>query len=327
MTQKIEISHRTIVFTVLFLIGLWVLYQIRQVILALFISLTLMTAINPLVNKLEKWKTPRFLAILTIYVLIFGGFGLAMGLMISPAVEETAVLITKLPVYLKNFGFLGTIDSAILNQLTQFGSLPANLVKFTMGIFSNILGVFAILVITFYLLLERANLDKYLVILFGEGEEKRAKSLIDKIEFKLGGWVRGEVILMTVVGGLYYLGLRFLGIEFALPLAIIGGILEIVPNIGPTISAAPAILAGLTISSLHGLAAGGLYFLVQQLENTVIVPKVMQKAVGIYPLVTILSLTIGWKLAGAIGAILAVPIVLVIQEISAEFLAPKDLKA
>jgi len=323
MPQKIEISHRTIVFTVFFLAFLWLLIQIRQIILALFVATILMAALNPLVDKLEKLKLPRVLAALLIFIFIIGGFGVTLGLIISPLVEQTALLVNKLPANVPYFPILGLDGSALLGQFVEVGRIPANLVRLAFGFFSNLVGIFAIFVITFYLLLERKNLDKYLVMLFGEGEEAKAKIVIDKIEEKLGGWVRGQIILMLVVGILDFIGLKLLGIEFALPIAILGGLLEIVPNIGPTVATVPAILAGLTVSLPHAAAAAGWYFLVQQAENTIIVPKVMQKATGVYPLVTILALAAGFKLGGVAGAILAVPLVLALQVILAEVFSLK----
>lgn len=323
MPQKIEISHRTIVFTVFFLAFLWLLVQIRQIILALFVAVIFMAALNPLVDRLEKLKLPRVLATLFIILSIVGGFGVTSGLIISPLIEQTAILVSKFPRDLPYFRVLGFDASALISQFVEVGRLPADLVKLTVGLFSNLVGIFAIFVITFYLLLERKNLDKYLLVLFGEGEEKKAKAVIDKIEDKLGGWVRGQVVLMIIVGILDFVGLKLLGIEFALPIAILGGLLEIVPNIGPTVAAIPAILAGLTVSLPHAAAAAGWYFLVQQAENTVIVPKVMQKATGIYPLVTILSLAAGFKLGGVIGAILAVPTFLAFQVILGEIFSLK----
>ena len=129
---------------------------------------------------------------------------------------------------------------------------------------------------------------------------------------------------MSIIGVLIYIGLRLLGIPYALPLAIFAGILEAVPNIGPVISAIPGVVIALTISPVMGLAAAALYFLVQQLENSVVVPKVMQKATGVNPLITILSLAIGFQLAGPLGAILAVPIVIVVHVFATEFLFSKS---
>jgi len=319
MTKKVEISHRTIIFTVFFLLGLWFLFEIRQIILALFVSLILMSAFNPSVNRLEKWRFPRWLAILIIYLGVLGILILGLAGIIPALIEQTGSFVEKIPLLFRQFTFLGIDSNILASQIAQLGTIPANILKLTVSLFSNIIAVFALFVITFYLLLERRNLDTYLQVLFAGGGEKKAKEFVDKVEERVGGWVRGEMTLMIIIGVTIYVGLKLLGIDFALPLAILAGVLEIVPNIGPIISAAPAVLMGLVISPVMALAVAALYFLVQQAENTLIVPKVMQKTVGVNPLVTILSLAVGFKLAGPIGAVLAVPAVLLIEVVISEW--------
>jgi predicted PurR-regulated permease PerM len=323
MTNKIEISHRTIIFTVLFLISLWLLYEIRQIIVALFVSIILMAAINPTVDRLEKYRLPRWLGIILFYLLGFLIIGSMMAVMITPLIDQTASFINKSIYFLKDVGNFGIDPNVIASQLSQLGSIPANLFRLTMNFFSNLIGIVALAFMTFYLLLERINLTKYLTVLFGADKEKEVIIVINNIEKRLGSWVRGELTLMVLIGLMSYIGLRLLGVEFALPLAILAGLLEILPNIGPVVSAVPAVLTGLMISPMMALAILALYFLIHQAENTLVAPKVMQKVVGINPLVTILSLAIGFKLAGVSGAILAIPVVLVIQEIANWFLSSK----
>ena len=118
---------------------------------------------------------------------------------------------------------------------------------------------------------------------------------------------------MFIVGIMSYIGLIFLGVEFAIPLAFIAGLLEVIPNVGPTLSMIPAILVALGTSPVLALAVFALYFVIQQLENTIIVPKVFSKAVGISPLIVIVSLMIGFKIAGVSGAILSLPTVLFLE--------------
>lgn len=317
MPAKIEISHRTIIFTVFFLIFLWFLYQIRLIILAVFISVILMSALNPTVDRLERLKIPRTLAIIIVYILILGGFGVVLSFVVPALIDQTSIFVNRIVLFLKEVHFFGIKTDILASQVAQLGTIPANLLKFLVSAFSNLLILFALFVITFYLLLERKNLDRWLLTLFGD-DEKKAKFFVDKVEKKLGGWVRAELALMTIVGVLTYFGLRLLGMEFALPLAILAGILEIVPNIGPLVAAIPAVLVGLGTSLWMGAAVAALYFLVQQIENSVIVPKVMQKAAGVNPLLTILGLTVGFKIAGILGAVLAIPLVLVIQVVASE---------
>lgn len=323
MPKKVEISHRTIIFTVFFLILLWFLYQIRQILIALFVSVVLMAALNPLIDRLERLKFPRVLAILLIYIFIFSIFGVILAGVIPPLVDQTSTLISRLPEYAQTLGLPELDQNVIASQIKQLGSLPANILKITVSVFSNLVAVFTLMVITFYLLLERKNLDRYLLVLFGPDKEERAQNFVDEVERRLGGWVRAQATLMVIIGVMSYLGLRLLGIDFALPLALLAGVLEIIPNIGPTISAIPAVLAGLAISPMMAMAVAALYFLIQQVENAVIVPKVMQRETGVNPLITIISLIIGFKLAGVVGAVLAIPIVLLIQIVASEIFGSK----
>lgn len=323
MSRKIEISFRTIIFITVFAAFLWLLIQIRQILLGVFISIILMSSLNPIVKKLESWKFPRWLAVTLIYLSVFIVIGFALGGIIPPLIDQTSSLIAQIPNFFKQFNFLGVDEKVIATQLSNLTSVPANLFKFISGIFSNVIELLALGVITFYLLLERKSMDHYLTVLFGEEKEKEIEKVIDKIEYRLGGWVRGELLLMLIVGITSYIGFRIIGLEFALPLAILSFLLEVIPNVGPTVAALPAVLLGLTLSPYHALATAGWCILVQQLENTIFVPRVMKKAAGVNPLVSILALAIGFKLAGIGGAILAIPTFIAIEVIVGEVFSSK----
>ena len=131
---------------------------------------------------------------------------------------------------------------------------------------------------------------------------------------------------MTIVGLLTYVGLRLLAIDFALPLALLAGLLEVIPNLGPVIAAIPGVFLGLSVSPVTALAVGAMYFLVQQLENSVIVPKVMKRSVGLNPLVTIIVLIVGYQLAGLAGAVLAVPVTLLVTVVLSHVLGDSRLR-
>ncbi len=292
----------------------------------LFISVTLMSALNPAVDWLQRRKVPRGIAIFIIYVFLWGIIGGMIAKVIPPLVEQTRTLIYLLPNAISRVEFFSANQELITNQiLTRLGALPENLLKITVGLFSNLLSVLTTLVITFYLLLERKNLDKYLSLLVGKERPAKMTLIINEIERRLGGWVRGELVLMIAVGAFTFAGLTVLGVDNALPLAIIAGVLELVPNIGPIISAVPAVLIALTIHPLTALATASLYFLIQLLENNLLVPKVMEKAVGINPLISILGLLMGLEIAGPAGAVLAIPFIIVVQTIGLEAFSLKRL--
>lgn len=320
MPKKIEISHRTIIFTVAFLLLLWVLFQVRDIILMLFVSIILMSAFNPAVDWMEKIRLPRGIAILIVYALVWTTIGLIIAGIVPALVDQTNRLIHLIPSAISKFELFNVNQQAITQQLlSQIGTLPENLLKLTVGLFGNLLAVLTTLVMTFYLLLERKHLNKYLSAIWEGDKSARVSKTVNEIERRLGSWIRGELVLMLAVGALTYIGLSVLGVEIALPLAILAGILEIVPNIGPTISAVPAVLVALTIHPLTALATATLYFLVQLVENNLLVPKIMQKAAGVNPLVSIVGLMIGFRLAGPAGAVLAIPIIIVTHIIGLEY--------
>lgn len=325
MTKKVEISHRTIIFTVLFLVFLYLLYSLRQFLTVFFVALVLMFALNSTVSRLEKWRLPRVLAILVIYLLVFGVLSLVIANLIPPLASQTTILVNRFPRYLESLNLPALDQQAITNQFSQLGSLSANIVKVTVGVFSNIVSFFILAVLTFYLLMERQNLTRYLTFLFGTDGEKKARVFVDELENKLGGWVRAQLALMVIVGLMSFVGLTLLGVDFALPLALLAGLLELIPNVGPTLSAIPAVLAGVAISPVMGLAVFALYFLIQQLENNLIVPQVMSRGLGVNPLVSLVSLIIGFQLAGVVGAVLAIPIVLMLQVVLRQFLFSRGL--
>ncbi len=330
MPRKIEISHRTIIFTVVFLLILWLLYFLKGVLVLLFFALILMAALNPLVDRLERWRLPRALAIALIYLLIFTVIGLAIWGVIPPLITQTQNLVSRFPSYLESLGWLGVDKQVVYNQLNQLteklGVISSGIIRTFVGFFQNLINIVVLLVISFYLLLERKNLGSYLSRFFGGNAEKTGTRIMDQIEKKLGGWIRAEVLLMIIIGLMTFIGLSLLGIDYALPLAIFAGLLEIIPTIGPFISAIPAVLVGLLISPLMALAVAALYFLVQQIENNFIVPQLMAKECGINPLITIIALIAGFKLGGVVGAILAVPIILLIEIILTEFSTSEKFK-
>jgi len=317
MLNKIEISHRTIIFTALFVAAIWVVFEIRDILLFLFISFILMSALRPTVDALEKRRIPSVLSILFIYILVFGVLGVSLFTTIPSLVVQFTHLTQALPSFITKIMPYGNIDINAFSQ--QIAPLSQNLVKLTVSIFSNIVTIVTVLVFTFYLLLERKNIGPLLSSFMSEDLAKRVTRVLLAVEQRMGAWVQGELFLMLIIGIAAYIGLFALKIEFALPLAILSGLLEIVPTIGPIVSAIPAVLIGLAISPVTALFTILLFFIIHQAENTLIVPFVMKKSVGLPPLLTIIALMVGGKLAGIAGAILAVPIVLIIQEIIQEY--------
>ena len=311
MNTKIDVSAKAIFIAIAVAAGAWLLFQIRDILYLLFIAFLLMTAIQPLVVLLERIKIPRFLSILIIYAVIFGVFGWTLVSSIPTIIVQSTRLTQELPGVVTKVLPYWKADFTILSQ--QIAPIGENLIKVTVDIFTNIITTLAVLMFTFYFLLERRHTKQIITDMFGGAIAARAVEILKAIEARIGEWVRGQLILMLTIGIFVYIGLLVLRIDFALPLALLAASLEIVPNIGPIVSAIPAILIGLAVSPALALSVVAFYIVLQQIENNLVVPIVMKKSVGLSPLVTIVALMVGGKLAGIMGAVLAVPVLLVCQ--------------
>lgn len=323
-TKRIEISYKTIIFTVLFLISLVLLWQIRSIILLLFISFIFMEALNPAVSRLEKIKIPRPLGILIIYILILATLSFTIAGIVPILVEQTAGLISSLPNMLQNVKIFGNNAIDLSSQFKILENIPTNIAKTAVEIVTNIISGFVIFFLTFYLLLEKKNFPKYSLSVFGETGKQKFLEIIDALESRLGHWVNAQFFLMTIIGICSYVAYLLLGLKYAVPLAILAGLLEAVPTIGPILTSIVASIVGFTISPLTGLLTIGAGIIIQQLENNIIVPKIMKETIGLNPLITILLIATGAQLAGITGALLAVPLYLIIETVVKILVAKKN---
>ncbi|RLC33466.1 hypothetical protein DRH14_04815, partial [Candidatus Shapirobacteria bacterium] len=162
---------------------------------------------------------------------------------------------------------------------------------------------------------ERKSFWKYSLKFFGKKDGSMVMRIMKNLEKSLGAWVNAELLLMLIVGLLSYVGYVILGLDFALPLGILAGLLEVIPNIGPTVATVMAMIVGFSMSPVLGLLSLFWGITVQQIENNLIVPKIMKKAVGLNPLVTVLLLAVGAKIAGISGAVLTIPVYLAVESI------------
>ncbi|MDP3948102.1 MAG: AI-2E family transporter [bacterium] len=317
MPQKVDVSHKTIIFVTLFVLALWVTYLIRDLLVILFVAVIFVSALSPLVNLLVRFKLPKVISIIVAYVIIIAVLAGLIISIIPPLIEQSNRLIVASPPLIAQFFNITNIDKSVFSS--EVTSISKNLFSITISLFDNLLTIIFLLVITFYLLLDKENLENRIASLFKSKEERIRRSIV-KIEEKLGAWLQGQLILSLLVGILSFIGLTILNIPYALPLALIAGVMEVIPVIGPIISAIPAIFIALTISPLLGVMVAAMYLIIQQLENSLIVPQVMKRAVGLNPLIVILAIAIGSRLLGISGALLAVPIAVVFQIIATEII-------
>jgi predicted PurR-regulated permease PerM len=325
------------------IILLWALYLVRTPLLWIYVSALFATGLAPLVNVIERqrnWaigkrRLPRPAAILVIYASVIGtltGLGFAV---VPPMVRQSQEFWTRLPQYmddaqarLASWGLISA-DASFKELLAQApagsGNVVTGVIGALWGFVGGIFGIVSILLLTFYLLVESRKLYDAFVRLFARRDRNRVAVVSALVTEKIAAWLGGQMLLGLIIGGISAVGFFLMGVPYFFVLAVIAGIGEMIPMVGPLLSAIPAVLVALTVSP--GLAFGVAVFclVVQLLENNVLVPKVMGETVGLSAVAVIASLLIGSELLGFVGALLAVPTAAIIQVLFEElYLNEKD---
>lgn len=311
------------------------LFLVIDVVALVLVAMLLATALEPSVAAMQRWGLPRPLAILSIYVVLLGTVSIILYLMVPPLVTELTLLAESLPEFYekltRGFSGFGGLQGQIFNASQQFlQNIGDQLASFTTSIFSTLVAIFggiiqfvATLVIVFYLAVDKDGLKRFIRSVTPGVYKEHIGDVMTKIQNKLGAWLRGQLILMFIIGALAYVALLIVGVPYALVLALWAGLTEILPYLGPVLGAIPAILIAFTLSPIKGLVVLLLYIAIQQLENHVFVPQVMRRSVGLNPIVSIVVILIGIRLGGVVGGLVSIPVATIIAVIMTEFFDQK----
>lgn len=312
---KITISYQSIFRVVLVLIGLAFLYTIRAVLGLLIVSVILAAAINPWVTWLQKRKIPRGLAILVIYLVLFVILGITIAALIPPLKEQVGQLKLHYPVYYEALLGGDSSNSQIIGDSVQGVDTGSLLRQFSFGAAQTVwdvgggaFGFFSMLVLIFYMTLKENGLEHALGAVVPRQHREKFLELFGRIQLKMWLWLRAQLFLMLVVGAMTFIGLKILGVKYALLLSLVAGLTELIPFVGPIIGAIPAIFVALNMSFMKAILVAVLYVLVQWSENNILVPRFMRRAVGLNPVVVIAAILVGFEFGGVMGAIVAVPV-------------------
>ncbi len=330
----ISINTETLLRAFAIVLGLALIYLIRDVVAVLLFSIIIAAAITPLANYLQSKGIPRTLGVFAIYLLLFLFLGTVLYFIISPLSEELDNLSLVVPLYFdKVDGFFKVIrDSApqyeqLLNKIqdnlvavsNDLANISGNIFGATTGIFGGVISAVFVIVISFYLAAQEHGISIFLRAVTPKEKQPYVLNLWSRAQYKLGRWLQAQLILSIIVGVLIYIGLLIFGIKHSVLLALIAGMMEIIPIFGPVLAAVPAIILGLLKSPIVALWVILIYTIVHQLENHVFVPNIMNRAIGLNPVVVIIALLIGGELFGIPGIILSVPVAVVLVEIIKDF--------
>lgn len=329
-----DISYRAI-FRVLAVAALVAgVFYLSDIVLALLFAVVIASGIEPAVEWFGRYRIPRIAAVLLIYVLAAAMLAGVIYLIIPLLVDEFNVFLETYPLYqrqllkeLREFRnvpfysfFSETVTDVILNPPFELGRLTTSTLGFLFSLFGGVVSGIILIVVSFYLASQERGIEYFIRMVTPLKHEAYAIDLWQRAQAKIGHWLRTQLLLGLLVGALVYIGLTLLGIRYALSLGVLAAVFELVPIIGPILAAVPAVLLALLSSPFLALGVALMYVVIQQIESHLVVPLVMRRTVGLNPLVVIIALLVGAKVAGILGIFLSVPV----AAVAVEFIADRD---
>ncbi len=328
------ISSGTIIRTILILVVAYLIYRLLDLVLVVLTATVIASAVEPIIKWCAKFKIKRIFAVIMTYVFVGSVMTSLLIFFVPPVLNDATALLNSSPKYLETLtlwnplnqvdsgpvqALSGTAVSGISEVVNQFKDITSNIsdrfVTVITNIFGGVLSFVLIIVLSFYLAVQEKGVENFLRIITPMRHEAYVVDLWYRSQKKIGYWMQGQLLLGLLVGILVYLGLTILGVQNALILAVFAGVFEIIPIFGPIIAAIPAILFGVVDGGFTtGILVLGLFVIIQQFENHLIYPLVVKKMVGVSPILVILALIVGAKLAGFLGIILSAPLTSILME-------------
>lgn len=320
-TRKLDIGWGTLWRVFAFILITFILFEARSIIGALFVAIVISIGIDPFVSYLEKYKLPRlfgaiiaFLAGLLLFTLIaysimpviaaeMGNFATFLN------VAVTAFLKMSAPQ--ASFALPGNVNDT-LGALSSAGASVSGVVQI---VFGNAFLILLAIVAAFYLTVEKNGPERFLMNVLSKKHEGAVLHIFDNFKNKIRRWFFGQLLLSVLMFALVSVGLWLIGVPYPLAIGIVAGVLELIPMIGPTIAGAIGILVALASSATLALYTLIFFVFIQQIDGNIFYPYIMGRTARVHPLIVIISILIGWGVAGFIGVILAVPSAVMTQEI------------
>jgi len=301
-------------------VAVWLFLATWQVWVLAFVALIIAAAILPAARVGERWRVPRGLVVLAVYVVAVGVFTL-MGRLLWPALsEQWTQFMDQLPKLVENVrGWLGNVDY----WLGQWGaSLPSpkadkvegiagillgNAVRLTTGVVGAVFEALAVLVIAAYLVIDSREIGHTLLTLLPRQHRPTATRLAPAVLERIGGYVRGQIVSSFFVGVLIAIALSIIGVKYALLIGALAAVLNVVPFVGATVAAVLATLSALNDGVVLAAIALPVMVVCQTVEGKLLAPYFVGRATGLHALAVLVALLAGFHLGGLVGGLVAVP--------------------
>ena len=326
-----QVVFATIFVVCVFLI-FWLLYRLQTVLLLFFVAIVVGTAIRPAVEWLYRRGVSRTNGVILIYVLMAGLFTAFLALILPLLAEQTTQLSQNLPeFYMTARNWLFDSENRLLQIIGA--RLPAQLgllfdsnpttqnaidqvtrtILYMNLLIKGLLSTLAIFLLAYYWNQEGQSVIRTILRLMPSYRKKEFLEFVDHVETKLGAYIRGEAILCSIIGVLSFLAYILIGLPFALALGIFAGVMEMIPVFGPAIGAVPALLIALSMSPEKAIWVVIATFLIQTTENVYLLPRVMNKSMGVNAIIILLSMVAFGSVFGLAGVLLALPLAAILQ--------------
>lgn len=331
---SIHITPTSIFWAIALVLGVWLLLYLKDLVLIVLTAIVIASSIEPAVLWFMKYRIIRPIAVALVYIITFGFlFGVAY-VFFPPLIQDSGDFVATVPQFLDIFQIETTVSNKVIATTQEVvhadsASLLATLREFQgiftstgqgafralAGVFGGIFSFMLILLLSFYFAVQETGIDDFIRIVSPIKHQKYLVSLWRRSQLKIGLWMQGQLLLSLIVAVLVYLWLTILGVPYALLLAIIAAIAELVPIFGSLAAAIPAVIVAYSVGGFPLLLlVGGGYLVINQIQGNLIYPLVVNRVVGVPPILVILALIVGAQVAGFLGVLLSVPIAAALQE-------------
>lgn len=331
--RPISITTGTFVRLLVIAAGAYALWILRDLALLVLTAIVIASAIEPGVRFFAKRKLPRVLSVLLMYLAVFGSLFSIVYFMLPPIVEDTQAFIQNAPQYLETLDLPAPFNSVAESPLLSGGEAGTSVfdtllmfrsaftetsegaVRVVSSFFGGVFALVLVIVLSFYFAVQGNGVEQFLRLVTPQKQEDYVVGLWLRAQNKIGLWMQGQLILSVIVGVIVYLGLLIFGVPYALLLAVLAALFDLVPVFGSIIAGVFGVMVAFAAGGVPlALLTAGLYFIVNQFEAHLIYPLVVNKVVGIPPLLVILALIAGGALAGFLGVLLAIPLAAAARE-------------
>lgn len=333
-TVRFDISWQTLWKVFAFAIIVLLLYFARQALGVFLIAVVVSLGLDKLVDFLERRKVPRLLG--TVFIFLTGLIILALiGYIVTPVViQETRGFVGHVNDIVEALFGSGLPETAIQNislslenAFDFLGATSASVTGAIGAVFQKLVLALAAIIISFYLTVDKDGTERLLRVILPTAYERRVLTIFSRFKEKIHSWIIAQLGLSIIVGVMVSVGLWLLGVRYALVLGILAAVFEIVPVIGPIVSGLLAFFVAVTDSVSLGLYTILFFFIVQQIENHILIPIVMGRAMKMHPVIVVIAILAGAEIAGFLGIVLAVPLAVLAQEIFNYLVETKDRRA